>query len=827
MGTGCPGMYAFVEGKQLAPMCKLFDLIKEMMKERYPVKTVMDKLAAQLRATRVVFGCDIMLRYFSIRDYHEACVSRITPMFFGHRLCEKPAGIPSNGPLGQCRAMFFVYDNMNIRIPARCEFLRRTDPRFVSHLTARCLHTTRKWAVRAQSGMVYFGNVTNRMPVGALRTRCTNSTHWSPAYKWCPCMPSGSCGKLRCIRRITLTEGKSWWVMATCASYPIRKEGADVDLDRSTESQYNISRKPLCPCFRDVNGPVNTLHEEGRAVPGRTYVLITTTNITRLFMSSNLDLFPVHKKHDADAIAPLPLSLGSRALVAKSTIPPYGHRKNWVPRTPEDFSDGGAFPEIHIPQFPLEMGQQKTSSNALVLKTDQDGRIRYDELVRQGHSKDRVIYSKFTDLLPKTIEDNDEDLRKPSQDVIEETTEKTRKALESLVEQKVAAAAPVRRAEKTAPAEYIRYTPTQQGLAFNSGAKQRLVRMVEMQKDPMEPPRFKINQKIPRGPPSPPPPLMHSPARKVTVKEQQDWKIPPCISNWKNPRGYTIPLDKRVAADGRGLQTVHINENFAKLAEALYTADRKAREAVEMRAQIERKVAQKQKERKEEQLQRIAHHAREFRAGLRRPGLQPDEEIDADLGLDDREELRRDRARERVRERNLARSNIETKARAQKDKERDISEQIALGLPNPRVNADGEAQFDQRLFNQSRGLDSGFSGGADDLYNVYDKPWLGDSELASHIYRPRQKDSDAYGTDLDALQKTRRFVPDREFAGADHGRRLDGPVQFERDEEDPFNLSKFLSEAKKAQKRPGENISADLGELTTDFDPLTDANQVR
>ena len=40
-------------------------------------------------------------------------------------------------------------------------------------------------------------------------------------------------------------------------------------------------------------------------------------------------------------------------------------------------------------------------------------------------------------------------------------------------------------------------------------------------------------------------------------------------------QGYTIPLDKRLAADGRGLQGVHINENFAKLAEALYIADRK------------------------------------------------------------------------------------------------------------------------------------------------------------------------------------------------------------------------------------------------------------
>jgi len=58
------------------------------------------------------------------------------------------------------------------------------------------------------------------------------------------------------------------------------------------------------------------------------------------------------------------------------------------------------------------------------------------------------------------------------------------------------------------------------------------------------------------GPPSPPPPVLHSPPRKVSVKEQNEWKIPPCISNWKNPKGFTIPLDKRLAADGRGLQEV-------------------------------------------------------------------------------------------------------------------------------------------------------------------------------------------------------------------------------------------------------------------------------
>lgn len=52
------------------------------------------------------------------------------------------------------------------------------------------------------------------------------------------------------------------------------------------------------------------------------------------------------------------------------------------------------------------------------------------------------------------------------------------------------------------------------------------------------------------------------------------------------PQGYTIPLDKRLAADGRGLQEVQINDQFAKLTEALYVAESKAREAVDMRQKV-------------------------------------------------------------------------------------------------------------------------------------------------------------------------------------------------------------------------------------------------
>ena len=136
-------------------------------------------------------------------------------------------------------------------------------------------------------------------------------------------------------------------------------------------------------------------------------------------------------------------------------------------------------------------------------------------------------------------------------------------ALEKSVNEKIAAAQPTQAAKKQGESQYIRYvhllippksisyslfhvffffgcdfryTPSQGGVMFNSGAKQRVIRMVEAQRDPMEPPRFKTNKKIPRGPPSPPAPVMHSPTRKTTVKEQQEWKIPPCISNWKNPK---------------------------------------------------------------------------------------------------------------------------------------------------------------------------------------------------------------------------------------------------------------------------------------------------
>ncbi|KAF7490601.1 SNW domain-containing protein 1 [Sarcoptes scabiei] len=475
-------------------------------------------------------------------------------------------------------------------------------------------------------------------------------------------------------------------------------------------------------------------------------------------------------------------------------IPEYGHRKNWVPRTEEDFGGGGSYPEIHMAQYPLGMGQKiERKKNALPIQHDDQGNIKYDVILRQSSDKNKIVYSKLQDLLPKEILNQDE-LLKPDEEEIQKSTESTKAALEKLIQGKISAALPVRHAEKTQEAQYIRYTPSQQNENHNSGAEQRIIKVVDVQRDPLEPPRFKINKKIPQAPPSPPPPVMHSPTRKLTVKEQQDWRIPPCISNWKNARGYTIPLDKRLAADGRGLQQVHINENFAKLSEALYIADRKAREAVEMRSQMERKLAQKEKEKKEENLRQLAQKAREERAGIR-PAANSS---DSDEDVRERDIIRQERRKERQREKNLMRAAPDRRSKLERQRERDISEQVALGMANPSMSSN-EVQFDQRLFNQTKGVGSGF--GDDEDYNVYDKPWR--TAQTANIYRPSKKnDNDIYGDDLEQLSKN-RFVPDKQFSGIDASVKRDGPVQFEKqDDDDPFGLDKFLTEVKKASKRP-------------------------
>lgn len=56
-------------------------------------------------------------------------------------------------------------------------------------------------------------------------------------------------------------------------------------------------------------------------------------------------------------------------------------------------------------------------------------------------------------------------------------------------------------------------------------------------------------------------------------------------------------------------------------------------------------------------------------------------------------------------------------------------------------------------------MDSGFGGGEDESYNVYDQPFRGSRDMASNIYRPsRNVDKDAYKDDFDTLMQNNRYA---------------------------------------------------------------------
>jgi len=457
----------------------------------------------------------------------------------------------------------------------------------------------------------------------------------------------------------------------------------------------------------------------------------------------------------------------SQLVLKRAGPPPYGNRSGWRPRSQEDYGDGGAFPEIPVAQYPLDMGRKSASiSNALAVQVDAEGKIKYDALARRGHNDKRIVHASFKDLIPlrQRADVGEISLDRPSAEEVAEQTERTKNALAALVSGAVAAQKPKNvKGTSRNEATYVRYTPANQ-MGDNRPKSDRIIKIVERQQDPMEPPKFK-HKKIPRGPPSPPPPVMHSPPRKLTAEDQEAWKIPPPVSNWKNPKGYTVPLDKRLAADGRGLQDVTINDKFAQFAEALFTADRHARVEVQQRAQMQQKLAEKAKMKREDELRMLAQKAREERSSGRRTSRSRSRsfsESDSERsGSDDeevreREQMRRERRKEA--ERQFRQSRMGTERRTQvmaREQNRDISEKVALGLAKPTQSA--ESMWDSRLFNQTSGFDSGFN---EDQF--YDKPLFAAQDAINSIYRPQQNDDDAFdeeaaGNEMDKIKKASRF----------------------------------------------------------------------
>jgi SNW domain-containing protein 1 len=471
------------------------------------------------------------------------------------------------------------------------------------------------------------------------------------------------------------------------------------------------------------------------------------------------------------------------------------------------------------------------------LKSDQQtGNARFDSVLS---STDTFVKSTHSDLVPSQHLVGASELARPDDAAVDASTAKTKAALERKLAGATQSAA-VHSAAYSASltqggqSSFVRYTPA---AGDGTRGETRTVKLVTQAVDPMEPPKFR-HKKVTKGESEAPVPVMHSPPRKVTLEDQEAWKVPTAISNWKNKGGFTIPLDKRLQADGRGLQEVSINDNFAKFAQSLYIAEAAAREEVAKRAAIQERIAMNEKEQHEEKLRALARDARLKRVGggavAAAPTSAPLDEEPGDMRRDvsesssesggeardhdDPEKAERDRIRaerRRERERQLRMEAMgNRRGKLTRDSERDVSERIALGMQVAGAGGGGggEVQFDQRLFNQSGGVQA--SMGADDEYNIYDGPMHQRGELANHVYRPRAvKDNADEAADQDAqyqaLLTNDKFRPAKGFSGAERAAgdpkvARDGPVQFEKESEaDPFGLDSFLQSAKEQQSGGG------------------------
>ncbi len=374
-------------------------------------------------------------------------------------------------------------------------------------------------------------------------------------------------------------------------------------------------------------------------------------------------------------------------------------------------------------------------------------------------------------------ETDDANLAKPSENKKLEIAKRTAEALGVRVSARTEAAYVTSSAFKRQEADkFIKFKPKNEG---DAGAKERMIRVTTQESDPMQPPRFK-HKRIPQGIPSPPPAIIHSPSRKLTAKDQQNLKIPPCISNWKNAKGHTIPLHMRLMADGRNIQDLAVNSRFGAFSEALYTAEREARKEIDERNRILTNIELAETLRAENDMRTAAIKARDEKLKIMASNISSVAHTDRIRGNEDsmagrkrsdteegltaaqkeREAIRNQKKYEIKREHRIAAAQ-KKKAKITRDSDREITERIALGVAQPTGK---DTLYDQRLFNQSAGVEAGF--GDEDDYTVYDKPLFTDRSAAA-LYKIKSGKDDQKGNEGVKKMIAKHQQPARGFEGAD------------------------------------------------------------
>lgn len=453
------------------------------------------------------------------------------------------------------------------------------------------------------------------------------------------------------------------------------------------------------------------------------------------------------------------------SMAKNDSVPKYGSRTDWKPTSQADFNDGGAYPEIHIAQYPRNMGKPgSVSSNAITLKMDASGSADYSLIATQGHAADRHVQTSYDSLIPlrERIDAGTVSLEKPG----EEAEQSTALATQAAFDKRLAANDKSGTKNKSDP-QYIRYTANSM-MGTEGGESQKIIKMVDLPQDPLEPPKFK-HTKVPGRPASPPAPILRSPPRKLTAQDQKDWAIPSTVSNWKNQKGFTISLDKRMAADGRGLEDVKVNDNFAKFSEVLNQNEKTMRDDIGKRREMQQRVAERQAQEQEEKLRELARRARQER-----------EVGDESKGKEKEADGEDDRGRSRERLRSVSRDG---------DSDRSLSRSLsASDRSYSRSRSPYESRSRGRSYSRSRSPESRFRGRSDSRSRSpgYELERAAKKRKTERLERKREAERDLRLSKMGTQQKIKqlakensRDISERVALGAAQPQKLAGEAQFD------------------------------------------------
>ena len=301
-------------------------------------------------------------------------------------------------------------------------------------------------------------------------------------------------------------------------------------------------------------------------------------------------------------------------------------------------------------------------------------------------------------------------------------------------------------------------------------------------------------------------PVLQEPAQKLSYEEQKKWKFPPCVNMSNNPKGLVIPLDIRLANDGRNLREYQANQNFAKFADILALTEKNVRKEIEDRNKIAQSIQIAAAMKKEQELREAAKQARQERKSLnnnnnttslmfsldndnisnkkskisendkdsnylknkRKRSEKDDENEDEEKERKERNELREKKKKEIEYER-----RIEIQKKYEKEG-RDINDKVLLGQNNIINNNN---VIDSRLYDQEGGIENPFDYNED--CEVYDKPLFNEKNKLSNIYKTFNTSGGANSKRLMSKiisQGAKVFNNDMD---AIHSRK-EGPVQFEK-----------------------------------------------